>query len=343
MQNGYVDFVEYLVRRKFPLWKAIRFQHWRAEQLHELQAYERELNALSFEELAARYEAEKKSELAEISSRWEREERGRFFNEARAAAQLDHWARMSGWSLDEAIALSFGKDPRVVHWKVIQPLTQVSAFARAYEARREIVMRARQWGQLYDPVLPSLFLAWARRVKIPYPAELEAAITELGQIVGDWKTAYEAAQKVNADLAEKLTDSFEERRADSAKFGEMLAAAQAQTALAIEAGKLVRQQADELRAEAESLREQLAAAVADAAKSQKPLGTKQQESLLKIVIAMAVGGYGYDPNAARSDVVSSIGDDLAKLGVPLDPDTIRSWLKRAADIVRRETPKAPDV
>jgi len=53
--------------------------------------------------------------------------------------------------------------------------------------------------------------------------------------------------------------------------------------------------------------------------------------LLKLVIGMAVRGYVYDPKAARSDSVTEIVKDLALVGVPLDDDTVRKWLREAAE------------
>ncbi len=51
---------------------------------------------------------------------------------------------------------------------------------------------------------------------------------------------------------------------------------------------------------------------------------------------MAIKGYAYDPKAKRSDVAQTIADDLASLGIPLDPDTVRKWLKEALEIVPTE-------
>jgi hypothetical protein len=61
------------------------------------------------------------------------------------------------------------------------------------------------------------------------------------------------------------------------------------------------------------------------------LGTRERESLLKLVIGMAVGGYGYDPRAGRSEQPSQIAADLATAGVALDVDTVRKWLREAAE------------
>jgi len=65
--------------------------------------------------------------------------------------------------------------------------------------------------------------------------------------------------------------------------------------------------------------------------SEKPLLTRERESLLKLVIGMAKAGYRYDPNAPRNDAIGDISRDLESNGVPLDQDTIRKWLKEATN------------
>jgi hypothetical protein len=47
----------------------------------------------------------------------------------------------------------------------------------------------------------------------------------------------------------------------------------------------------------------------------------------------ARGRYGYDPTAARSPQPSAIESDLAGYGLSLDVDTIRKWLKEAAELL----------
>jgi hypothetical protein len=63
------------------------------------------------------------------------------------------------------------------------------------------------------------------------------------------------------------------------------------------------------------------------------LGTKERETLLKMVAGMAIAGYRWDPKALRSDATAEIAADLRKLGAPLDADTIRKWLKRGVELV----------
>lgn len=70
----------------------------------------------------------------------------------------------------------------------------------------------------------------------------------------------------------------------------------------------------------------------------KPLGTKERGSLLKMVIAMAIGGYGYVPTNAKSPIPKQIVDEIEDLGMKIDPDTVRKYLKEATDTV---LPKKP--
>lgn len=63
---------------------------------------------------------------------------------------------------------------------------------------------------------------------------------------------------------------------------------------------------------------------------EKPLSEAERDSLLKIIIGMAVKGYSYNPNAKKSEVPTEIHMDLEQLGINLDVDTIRKYLKLSA-------------
>lgn len=66
------------------------------------------------------------------------------------------------------------------------------------------------------------------------------------------------------------------------------------------------------------------------------LNTKEKESLLKLVIGMAVAAYRYNPQAARSDIPTEIVNDLIRAGVPLDADTVRKFLRLGAKLLPPE-------
>jgi hypothetical protein len=51
-----------------------------------------------------------------------------------------------------------------------------------------------------------------------------------------------------------------------------------------------------------------------------------------MVLGMAMGGYGYDPAASRSDVATVISDDIAThTEETVDPDTTRNRLREAKE------------
>ena len=63
-----------------------------------------------------------------------------------------------------------------------------------YGKVRDLALRATHWQQLYDPVLPGFFLAWAKRNDIDYPAELENQVVARGHQIADWKSLYDGLQ-----------------------------------------------------------------------------------------------------------------------------------------------------
>ena len=85
------------------------------------------------DELKALMASERQKEVEELRARAELEESQRVFNQPYAAADFVHWSKAAHWTLDEAIALSFGKAPEVVKWEVVKAHEKISAFARAME------------------------------------------------------------------------------------------------------------------------------------------------------------------------------------------------------------------
>lgn len=63
---------------------------------------------------------------------------------------------------------------------------------------------------------------------------------------------------------------------------------------------------------------------------ERPLATTERNTLLKLVIGMAVAGYGYDAKANKSPIPKQIADDLSERGLNVSDDTVRKYLKEAA-------------
>ena len=66
---------------------------------------------------------------------------------------------------------------------------------------------------------------------------------------------------------------------------------------------------------------------------------KERESVLRLIIGMAVKGYGYDPTTTRSKMVAEITSDLTMAGVELTDDTVRKWLREAAELLPPAEPE----
>jgi len=57
------------------------------------------------------------------------------------------------------------------------------------------------------------------------------------------------------------------------------------------------------------------------------------ECLLKMVIGMAINGYGYDIKAKKSPIPSEISSDLLEKGISLTPKTIKKYLNEAERMI----------
>lgn len=66
------------------------------------------------------------------------------------------------------------------------------------------------------------------------------------------------------------------------------------------------------------------------------LHPKEKESLLKLVIVLAKEAYRYNPEDKKSPVSGEIAEAADGLGISIDPDTVRKWLKEAAELLPRE-------
>lgn len=145
---------------------------------------------------------------------------------------------------------------------------------------------------------------------IPMPLELVEAVKALGIQIADWKTLHDEAVASQEQLA-ALIDAQKNLI----------------TAKDLESTNL-RQRIEELNKRIGEL-----ASEPLQAKSEKPMHAKERESLLKLIIGMAIKGYGHDPKAARSTTAKEIANDLALAGISLDEDTVRKYLAEARELL----------
>jgi hypothetical protein len=76
--------------------------------------------------------------------------------------------------------------------------------------------------------------------------------------------------------------------------------------------------------------------------AETPLSTKERSSMLKILLAMAVDGYGYVPSDKKSTVTSEIEAAVNGMGLSIDPGTVRKYLREAKSKYWEPSEKLPD-
>lgn len=204
-----------------------------------------------------------------------------------------------------------GVDPEKVNWSSVKPYAWWSAFAKEYGNRRDQILRAKNIGQILETNLPGFFLAWARRNQINYPPEVEEAVTAFGHQVADWKARYDDTKRQFEEYVSTATSAIDALKDNQEKLGEENA---------------------ELRARLFEVENALAAAQS----SGKELHPKTRQSLLKLVLGMAIACYKYDRKASKSDVPRLVTEELAQIGIAIDEDTVRARLKEAAETITVE-------
>lgn len=194
-ENTASDFIDTFIRQRYPLAakladgtisemeraaaeaEAVEAKRRRAEllSLHEI-----DVLALTFELIgpdikttATNSSEAKAKELADLK------ERELPFNQSYAIADFDYWSKMATWSPDEFVALSLGRDPRVVTWDKVRPHRRTSKFAANYENQKALVDRA------IDACLllgwrSKTYLSWAQSVSLDVDAGLIAACEQNG-------------------------------------------------------------------------------------------------------------------------------------------------------------------
>lgn len=333
-----VDPIEYLITRKFPapaepisamarrygaVENPLAFATTR-DQLAQMlagvpperaQAEERyriELRRKSPIEIEVLCAAEREVERKEIQARVEAEERRRFYC-LPMQPDYDHYFKCATWTLEEAVALSFGKDPERVNSKAMEQFAQTGPQAKQYMKRWTQVQRAKATGQLWDPVFPNIFLAWAKNLGFDLPPELMAHATQRSLSLKNWQNLYEE----QVAHAKKQEEQF---RDIIAKWKEAL---------------------DGARSENAKIKEQLTSAPPHpplgpshplAAPTDEP-STATRNAMLKLIIGMAAAGYGFDPRQDRNSATAEIRNDLERLGIGLTDETILKYLRQGSKLL----------
>lgn len=217
----------------------------------------------------------------------------------RISADYGHWIRAARWSIEESAFLLRRIDPRKVNrheW--LREKGRREGIGQEIRDLHDLLRRAHRAGLINDPTHPSNIIAWAKEQLIELPKVLLQAAEKCGIEVPDRRRLIEDQQEQIEQL--------------QAKIAELSGVNDAPGGAKIKAGSAVR---------------------GSASADDKPLGTTERNSLLTLVIGMAVKGYGYDPAAKRNDSTGDIFSDLHSLGIGMDQNTIRKYLREGADLL----------
>src|SRR5262245_36684396 len=247
----------------------------------EIEQYKRRLSTLSRKEL---------DELVLHEQRREHElqERRLSFDLPEHQADLVHWSKMAAWTVDESVALSLGKEPTRVKWESVAPRRHCCAFAKRYEKLRDIALRAVLVGQLQELAAPASYIDWALRNGIELTTGLVEAVKEHGEAVLSWDELEEGLLKMHQQYTQSLEaiadleDTLAEERAAFQLFKDEVAATEVTNGVA----------------------------------ENRPLATRERESLDSILLVGAIRGNGFDP-VKRNSASSLIAGDIALLGLEL--------------------------
>lgn len=114
----------------------------KAEVLARMNTLEGELSLLADEQLDALHREVVAKEARAKAARALREELQLPFNLPGAAADYEYWVKADLWTVDEAIALLLGKDPRLVNPGLVKAYEKISSFARRYFDLRRLAERS---------------------------------------------------------------------------------------------------------------------------------------------------------------------------------------------------------
>lgn len=186
--------IEYLMRKKFGEEDRKNFPTIRdiIENLssHPADSLVRDYNQreLYFLELSKKSAEEIQNLVNEEKSKEKKEElaKGFFFDRLSADANFQEWYRMPNWSIEEALALSLGKDPKIVNPDSLDNYSNYnhnfnshhksSTLYKDYKLRMETLIRFINAKKMSMHPTPLEFIAWAQENDFSIPEELKNLI-----------------------------------------------------------------------------------------------------------------------------------------------------------------------
>jgi hypothetical protein len=275
--------------------------------------FEAELSQLSESAIEALVADELESDRLLAKEQADEEENKRFFYDRAVRADYVDWIRRDSWTVDEAIALLLGKDPGIVNWHSINPLVYKSKFAKRYADLRVQVKEALASGELHESQTPAAYLLFAKSSGFALPAELEVLITPV---------KVKKAKRLEAGAAGDGDESADDPDCAVSMFKNLLQQNRAKLTTNV-AESPYPEETDEPAARPEP----------EAAPDTILSMLQERETLLRMLGAMAVGGYGFEPGSGDNSVTETIVNDFRENGLSVNPVAAHKLISDAARLV----------
>ncbi len=105
-------------------------------------------------------------------------EASRFYNARDSRPDVERWSRAASLTTEEAVALSFDREPSLVNSASLEEFRNVSPFVQEYFKRLDLMKRSVDAGELPSPIPSADFVSWANRMGYKLPEKLKERLAE---------------------------------------------------------------------------------------------------------------------------------------------------------------------
>ena len=193
-----------------------------------------------------------------------------------------------------------GKDPDLIDPKALKADEDQSVFAWFYAHLRTLIDRAQNAKEIPNPIRPLILLEWADANKIRYPEDLVEAAADSSSETEDYKWLYNSTLEQNDILKEEIKS---------------------------------------LRSDLGGLKRQQEVLPSTDTQPRKSDWTRERNTLLTMILAMAVKKFNYRPGKPYQTAARSIENATAEVGCTVTAQTILDKLREAEKLVHEREPK----
>ncbi len=239
------------------------------------------------------------------------------------------FARMDYWKPEELAALALGYLPEQLVHEVANQRNIYDQRQRNFLRIHSLILRSIEVGKLQATIRPDLGLEWLVSKEIPFAQALRDEVYRFHPLCNSQKLIghlFARLQSLDAEIAEldyELTERSDEHSRVTAAWGSL--AEDMMTALRDAENKnaLLSAENSNLRDKIEKLEARSLETNDNEQEYPKALRSKNI-----LIATMAVKGYGFDPNAARSSVPSEIANDAAYVGLSISNEIVKKHISQ---------------